>query len=669
MRADRATSAAHIRLLPQFLKLYLPLAALVALAAVLLGIIQQNTRIEAIKGQQVNLVRLEREVLETDLLAHVADAVFLARLTSLTMQNPTMLVPLKHVLREAFVHFSQSQRVYDQVRFLDATGREVVRINLKQGKALAVAQEQMQHKVSRYYFAAGLAMDQGQVYVSPFDLNLEQGKLETPLKPTLRFVSPVALPGGGKAGVVVLNFLGDRLLDRLRRASREGENKIFLVNQKGWWLVGPSPELEWGHAISERATFSMPSAFQQAWQSIAPEDQGQVLTPQGLFTYQSVALMEKAQAAGSPIPPTRMDDHWWIISRVPPEVLSLPWLPAMYLICAGVLALLAGVVWLWAAARVRRALAESAAQRDQRRLEFITNTAQDAITLVDSQDKVQFWNLAAERLFGYRREEAMGQGLHQLVAPSEQHGGIARGLEAFSRTGQGPIFEGRREVLAKRKDGSLFPAEVSASAFSLDGQWYAAGSVRDITAHKRDEEALKRLANTDGLTGVLNRRRFMELSRQEVARSQRYAGALSLIMLDVDHFKAVNDSFGHETGDEVLVSLAKVCRKVLRQVDLFGRVGGEEFMALLPETGLAAAAMVAERLRVETASQQVSQSQPQVRVTISLGVAQLAPGMRLTDLMRAADDAMYRAKQKGRNLVETGEGDEAGRTPAPGEND
>ncbi|MBU1156300.1 MAG: GGDEF domain-containing protein, partial [Proteobacteria bacterium] len=156
----------------------------------------------------------------------------------------------------------------------------------------------------------------------------------------------------------------------------------------------------------------------------------------------------------------------------------------------------------------------------------------------------------------------------------------------------------------------------------------------------------------DGLTGVLNRRRFMELSRQEVARSHRYGGALSLIMLDVDHFKAVNDSYGHEVGDEVLVSLSKVCRQVLRQVDLFGRVGGEEFMALLPETGLEGAAMVAERLREALDTHAVSASKPEVRVTISLGVAQLSPETRLSDLMRLADDAMYRAKQNGRNRVE-----------------
>jgi len=635
-----------------FLQLYLPLAVLVLLTASLVYLTQKNTRIEAIKGQQVNIVHLEREVLETDLLTHVSDAVFLARLTSMAMGRTDGQVPLKDILEAAFLYFSQSQKVYDQVRFLDVNGQEVVRINLDKGKAWLVGQRELQPKGQRYYVSAGLQMAPGQVYISPFDLNIEGGRLEVPYKPTIRFVSPVEDPDDGLLGVVVLNFLGDRILDRLRRASRAGQNELFLVNQGGWWLVGPDPKHEWGHSINERTPFSMATAYQQAWRNIAPQENGQVVTPYGLFTYQSVALMDKVQSVGASQPPTRVDDHWWIISRVPPEVLALPWLPAMFWICAGVMLLMAGVVWLWALARVRRAVAEGETLRNQRRLEFITNTSQDAITLVDSQDRVQFWNLAAERLFGYSRQEAMGRDLHHLVASSEQIPAVVKGLEVFGQTGQGPIFEGRREVLARRKDGSHFPAEVSASAFSMDGHWYAAGSVRDITEHKQSEEALKRLANTDGLTGVLNRRRFMELSRQEVARSHRYGGPLSLIMLDVDHFKAVNDSYGHEVGDEVLVSLSQVCRQVLRQVDLFGRVGGEEFMALLPETGLEAAAMVAERLRIALAAHAVSASKQELRVTISLGVAQLSPETRLSDLMRLADDAMYRAKQNGRNRVE-----------------
>ncbi|MCF8042844.1 MAG: cache domain-containing protein, partial [Desulfarculaceae bacterium] len=317
MCADQANSALPPRAFLKFLQLYLPLAALVLLAASLVYLTQKNTRIEAIKGQQTNIVRLEREVLETDLLTHVSDAVFLARLASLAMDRPDGQVPLKDILEEAFLYFSQSQKVYDQVRFLDVKGREVVRINLDKGNAWLVDQRELQAKSQRYYVSAGLEMSPGQVYISPFDLNIERGRLEVPYKPTLRFVSPVEDPGDGLLGVVVLNFLGDRLLDRLRRASRKGENELFLVNQRGWWLVGPDPEHEWGHSISKRATFSMASAFQQAWRDIAPEKDGQVVTPNGLFTYQSVALLDKVQSTGPAAPPTRLDDHWWVISRVP----------------------------------------------------------------------------------------------------------------------------------------------------------------------------------------------------------------------------------------------------------------------------------------------------------------------------------------------------------------
>jgi diguanylate cyclase (GGDEF)-like protein len=193
--------------------------------------------------------------------------------------------------------------------------------------------------------------------------------------------------------------------------------------------------------------------------------------------------------------------------------------------------------------------------------------------------------------------------------------------------------------------------EVSAGAFQLDGVWFAAGNVRDITERKQAEQEFKRLANTDDLTGTLNRRRFLELAQAEVLRAQRYGSPLSLLMLDLDHFKAINDTYGHGVGDLVLRSLVEVSKEVLRVVDVFGRVGGEEFMALLPETNLEGALTVAERLRAAFAARTVTAGGNEIRCTASLGVAVLAPDMTLEQLMKAADEALYQAKKRGRNQV------------------
>lgn len=171
------------------------------------------------------------------------------------------------------------------------------------------------------------------------------------------------------------------------------------------------------------------------------------------------------------------------------------------------------------------------------------------------------------------------------------------------------------------------------------------------TVERRNSE-LEVMASTDPLTGLTNRRRFAERAEEEIRRAHRYDVPLTLIVGDIDHFKAVNDGWGHDVGDVALRHIADVWRRELRDVDLSARMGGEEFIALLPETGLQQAQWVAERIRAAAADTQLSAvGISALGLTISLGVAGLLPGESLTDLMRRADQAMYRAKHAGRNVV------------------
>jgi diguanylate cyclase (GGDEF)-like protein len=164
---------------------------------------------------------------------------------------------------------------------------------------------------------------------------------------------------------------------------------------------------------------------------------------------------------------------------------------------------------------------------------------------------------------------------------------------------------------------------------------------------------LKQKAQVDFLTGVSNRGHFMHLAELELERAIRYGNDLSLFMLDMDLFKLINDRHGHKTGDLVLIKLAEVCRATLREVDVIGRVGGEEFAILLPETGGIAAADVAERLRCVLAEARVAQeSGPPVQFTVSIGVSTLSAGDDNLDvLLSRADKALYEAKESGRNKV------------------
>ena len=177
--------------------------------------------------------------------------------------------------------------------------------------------------------------------------------------------------------------------------------------------------------------------------------------------------------------------------------------------------------------------------------------------------------------------------------------------------------------------------------------------LRDITETRQHMTLLEELAIHDGLTGCFNRRHWIILSENEFMRAKRNGRSLAIIMIDIDNFKLVNDTWGHAMGDRVLVSLTKALLGVLRTTDFFGRIGGEEFAVILPETDLVTAELIAERLRAVAESTEHILENDVVSITISIGTTSLSHSDAVFSMMlRRADSALYRAKENGRNRVE-----------------
>ncbi len=177
--------------------------------------------------------------------------------------------------------------------------------------------------------------------------------------------------------------------------------------------------------------------------------------------------------------------------------------------------------------------------------------------------------------------------------------------------------------------------------------------IKDITKRKKMEKDLEKLASTDSLTGAKNRRSFLHVFEQELARCQRYGHKLALLMIDIDHFKNINDTFGHNTGDKVLKLLVAEAHGVLRGTDVFGRWGGEEFAVLLPESDTHLASTVAERLRRCLSNLEVlSDTGERIKFTVSIGLTVVVNrDDQPDDIIRKSDKALYLAKSKGRNRV------------------
>ncbi len=182
-------------------------------------------------------------------------------------------------------------------------------------------------------------------------------------------------------------------------------------------------------------------------------------------------------------------------------------------------------------------------------------------------------------------------------------------------------------------------------------------SISDIVAHslerKSFEERMQDLATTDSLTGAFNRLRIMDSGDEEVTRALRYDRSLAVLMIDIDYFKYINDTYGHLVGDDVLKQLTRRCFHILRDTDIFGRYGGDEFVAILPESEAEKAFQVAERLRTEVEELKIQTGSSEIQFTISIGLTQLRDEEKFEETLNRADQALYHAKRSGRNRVVT----------------
>ncbi|MBX0329596.1 diguanylate cyclase [Oscillochloris sp. ZM17-4] len=297
---------------------------------------------------------------------------------------------------------------------------------------------------------------------------------------------------------------------------------------------------------------------------------------------------------------------------------------------------LTGAVIVWAIVR-HQMIAVVPVARD-----LLIEQMDDAMLVIDERERVVDLNMAMESLLGRGRGDLLSQSLYSALFHVPDLLDSARLPDATPAEIE--LSSGSRvrhyEVTARTLRHNSAPV----------GRLLV---LRDITRTKLAQAELFTLATTDSLTGLYNRRQFFQLASQQVEIATRSRRPLSLLLFDIDHFKQVNDCYGHEAGDRVLVEVASRAQRVVRSQDIICRYGGEEFVILLVDTGGADGGQVAERLRDLVAGTPIDIGGDHVAATISVGVATSVPDalMTLDDLLRLADGAMYRAKQAGRNRV------------------
>jgi diguanylate cyclase (GGDEF)-like protein/PAS domain S-box-containing protein len=273
--------------------------------------------------------------------------------------------------------------------------------------------------------------------------------------------------------------------------------------------------------------------------------------------------------------------------------------------------------------------------------------SRDMLATIDFEGVVRDVNGAWERQLGFSRDEMVGRPAREFIHP-EDWPMTATEADKLRDGGQKTA---EFEIRYRRKQGDWAWLEWRARVASIEGLIYA--SARETTARKRREAELERAALIDPLTGLANRRGFERALSRELAAARRHQHSPALVMLDLDRFKAANDTYGHQTGDALLLLAAQTISETIRESDLPARIGGDEFAVLLPDSELPTAELVARKLIETLRTLELKADGETIHVTASAGAALLGqPGV--TDakgLLRAADSALYRAKDRRSSFV------------------
>jgi diguanylate cyclase (GGDEF)-like protein/PAS domain S-box-containing protein len=677
-------------------------------------------------------------------------------------------------LEQKFLSFLTFKRYYDQIRILDAQGRERVRINRDGENAVIVPEEKLQDKSDRFYFSKSIGMSQGDIYVSPLDLNVEQGVIEKPIKPVIRFAIPIMDSEKQNKGVLILNYLGAHLLTEIERTDIAGiHGQLLLINEGGYWLKGLRPEDEWGFMFADRSGQTLENHFPGTWEEISTSESGQIETSAGLFSYTRIHPRHDDHALSSAANWVEGGGDWTLISFVDRELLADQMSPLrikLISINLGVLVLLAIGVWWFVRIQTGYGTSQKNLFEAEKMISQLRESLNNGFVRYTPEGQIIEYNEAYRQMLGFEAEELKGMFLQELTAqdshsmesdifeeqvlpqghskiyekqsirkdgsyfPVEKRSFVSRneqgevesiwaivsdisqrkeyeeklrllasvfentvegivitdlngiieevnpgfskitGYSAKEAIGETPaILKSKHhsqdfyadmwreitdtghwsgEIWNRRKGGESYPERLSISAvtdYKGDVSHYIS-VFYDISDIKRGEEQLHHQAYHDALTGLPNRLLFLDRLETALIRARRYNAKVAVLFLDMDNFKTINDSLGHNVGDRLLQEVANTLVETLREEDAVARFGGDEFVVLIPASESEwNVCEIAKRI-LAAFSKPLQLDEDELYASFSIGIS-LFPedGTDAESLIKNADLAMYQAKAQGKN--------------------
>ncbi|PLA74632.1 hypothetical protein CYQ88_04795 [Hydrogenovibrio sp. SC-1] len=598
---------------------------------------QQNMQFSAI--QMKDKLTSEVEGVIADVLAIAKDSAQIELVAEGNLQS----------LQSRFIALSQHKNRYAQVRYIDESGQERVRVDHQNGAPVVIESDQLQDKSNRYYFQQSHQMPSGGLYVSPLDLNVEQGQIERPLKPMIRFASPVVDVAGHHLGIIIINYrIGDVLkLFEVPHPESDGGN-LLLLNSKGYWLAGGDPDKRWGNMFGHRHSFAEERPNSWGYISALLDQKQFVWQADGYFYAATIYreadyILSLANEMDTSL--VKTDDPWFaVVSETTPEEMFAG--AYQRLLIAGVLVAILIVVRGAAMNYLRKIKNKKhVALAHAKRMTQIVEQTSDFVFITDLDGKIEYVNPAFCDVTGYDKHKILSKQPSILKSGRHPHKYYEN---LWNTIKTGGTFRGM--MINRRSDDSLFYEEKTITPLIND-----AGRLEGFVSIGKDvtQSEITKNAFHDPLTGLVSRSLFEDRLAHEIEQSQRLGTHLALLYLDLDGFKQVNDTLGHQAGDDILIAFSEFCLSVVRKSDTVSRLGGDEFAILM--TGFNQSSDVealATKLIENIQDSYWCPDNCSGTLGVSIGINLYSAEQSDIDpkqFMAQADQAMYVAKNAGKN--------------------
>lgn len=516
-------------LFKEFMLLFLPIAILVAVGTWLLGESRIHAEQSILMADEKTYVELSQGRLAQEFATPIRHLESLVNESPIRSVYEAVSTSDTKPMEDAFISLLSRNPSYDKVRWIDEQGFERVRVNNIEGHPYLVSGRDLQDKHERYFFSETMKLNEGFIYISPLDLNMDNGQLEIPYKPTLRVATPVFNKARMPRGILIINIAAEPMLHFFVQSAGPAANRLMLVNEEGYWLKSPDESDEWGFMFQRKVTLS--ARHPKVWEAISKLDRGQIKLADGLWTWSSVVPMPGDKRVSHNI-------HWKAISHLPTSELSTlestVW--QAKLVSALIVLSLFGVgIGSLVHAKAARTQAENEAilarseansalrlQEAQAcfRMLFEANTS--GLLVVDDKGRIVMANPAFEKMFGYTFKELAHQPVEILLPELDRKRHAKQRIDFLRRPTTRAMGAGR-DLLGTRKDGSEFPIEIGLSPYRDNNQSFVLATVVNISERKRLQDDLMRM-NEVLEQNVAKRTSELQAARQEAERLANVKG-------------------------------------------------------------------------------------------------------------------------------------------------